>query len=84
MLYIIPTYNTFDLPLLGILKNALFIMLISPIQNLLLLLSLGSLLVIYYFIPGIAFFFNVSVFAWLNTFFVMDATKQVLVKKQSV
>ncbi|SEQ66064.1 YesL family protein [Piscibacillus halophilus] len=82
LLYIIPTYNYFELPLLGVMKNALLIMLVSPVQNLFLLLSLGSLLIIYYFIPGIAFFFNVSAFAWLNTFFVMDATKQALAKKQ--
>lgn len=82
-LYLIPAFVHFDVPFIQLLKNAFLIMLISPLHDLLLFVSITSLAVIYWYLPGIPFFFGTSLLAWINVWIVLHAFNRVLQKKKS-
>ncbi|MBO8165128.1 MAG: DUF624 domain-containing protein [Brevibacillus sp.] len=82
-LYVFPAYVHFDMGLLSIMKNAFLIMLISPLHDILLLISLSSLLIIFFYFPGIAFFFGISSAAWINTYLCLHAFDRISQKKNS-
>lgn len=82
-LYLVPGYVHFDITLKNLMKNAFLIMMISPLHDLLLLISLISLIIIFIYVPGIPFFFGMSSIALINVLIVMHAFNRISRKKHS-
>jgi uncharacterized membrane protein YesL len=61
--YLFPVYVHYDLKLLQVIKNSFFIMLLNPITNLIMLISLVTIFFVIKAVSGIGFFFGGSVTA---------------------
>lgn len=64
-LYLFPTYVHYELKLHQVMKNALFIMILHPLSNIVLLLSALLFYYLVQIIPGILLFFGWSPFAFV-------------------
>jgi uncharacterized membrane protein YesL len=61
--YLFPVYVHYDLKLFQVIKNSFFIMLLNPITNLIMLISLVTIFFVIKAISGIGFFFGGSISA---------------------
>ncbi|MGY0691431.1 YesL family protein [Virgibacillus sp. FSP13] len=75
--YIFPAFVHYDMKVRGILKNAFLIMLISPINSFLMIISLVSIYLIMRSIPALAFIFGGSVYAFITMWFCYNAFRKV-------
>ena len=66
LLYLFPLLINYELKLRHIIKNALFICVLSPVNTFLMLLSLFVLIVALQFLPALIPFFGMSSFAYIN------------------
>lgn len=83
LVYLFPVFAHYDLKLSGVLRNTLFIMLISPIHNLLLVISLGALFLIMKSVPALAFIFGGSAYAFITMWLSLHAFNLVERKKRN-
>ncbi|MBT2644648.1 YesL family protein [Bacillus sp. ISL-41] len=63
ILYLFPVYVHFELKWLQIVKNSFLMMLISPIENIVMLAGIVAVLFVVKFIPALGFFFGGSLIA---------------------
>lgn len=77
LLYIFPTYVHFEIKLRQVIKNALLIMLISPVNSFLIIISLSSIFIIFYFFPPVAFIFGGSTCAFIIMYFSNHSFKKI-------
>ncbi|MDN3017114.1 YesL family protein [Paenibacillus sp. BSR1-1] len=63
LLYIFPVYVHYNVTFIQLFKNALFIMLINPINNIVMLLGVIAVYFVVKVIPGLLFFFGGSITA---------------------
>lgn len=63
MFYLIPVFVHYELKLIQIIKNSFLIMMISPIENLVMIAGMVAMYFVVKFIPGIGFFFGGSLSA---------------------
>ncbi|TKC15336.1 YesL family protein [Robertmurraya kyonggiensis] len=75
--YLFPAFVHYDLSNFSIMKNAFFIMLIHPLHSLLMLLCLGSLAVIMYIIPALAFIFGASTVSFITMWLSLHVFNQI-------
>ncbi|WP_449538955.1 YesL family protein [Ferdinandcohnia sp. Marseille-Q9671] len=62
-LYVFPVFVHYELTLSQIIKNSFLLMLISPLENIIMLVSIGMVFFVVKFIPGLGFFFGGSIIA---------------------
>ncbi|WP_170008525.1 YesL family protein [Bacillus fonticola] len=77
LFYLFPSFVHFDLKVTQIIKNALFIMLISPLHTLLVILCLGSLYVVMTLVPALVFIFGGSSYAFVTMWLSLDAFNKI-------
>ncbi|WP_078594021.1 YesL family protein [Evansella clarkii] len=82
LFYLFPAYVHFDLNILQIMKNALLIMLISPVNTFLMVISLSAFTILVYVIPPLGFIFGASFYSFITLWFALHAFRKVQ-KKQS-
>jgi uncharacterized membrane protein YesL len=63
MLYLFPVYVHYNLKLIQMIKNSFLMMLISPIENLVMIAGIGAVYFVVKFIPGLGIFFGGSLCA---------------------
>ena len=63
MFYLFPVYVHYELKLIQMIKNSFFMMLINPLENLVMIAGIASLIFVVKFIPGLGFFFGGSLSA---------------------
>lgn len=63
--YVFPTYVHYELTLLQVIKNAFFIMLVNPLNNVIIILGLVFLFYIIQIVPAILYFFGGSLAAYI-------------------
>ncbi|WP_010677607.1 YesL family protein [Bacillus timonensis] len=63
LLYVIPVFVHYELKIVHILKNSLLLMLINPLENLVMIVSLVTVFFVVRYIPGLGFFFGGSLSA---------------------
>ncbi|RFB15338.1 DUF624 domain-containing protein [Bacillus sp. HNG] len=60
LLYIFPVFVHYELKIVHIIKNAFLLMLINPLENLVMIVSLVTVFFVVKYIPGLGFFFGGS------------------------
>ncbi|MTW84444.1 DUF624 domain-containing protein [Virgibacillus dakarensis] len=75
--YIFPAFVHFDINVSHVLKNALLVMLISPLNTVLIVISLVSIYFIMRMVPALAFIFGGSIYAFITMLFSYHAFKRV-------
>jgi uncharacterized membrane protein YesL len=63
MFYLFPVYVHYELKLAQIIKNSFLMMVISPIENLVMIMGLAAVIFVVKFLPGFGFFFGGSLSA---------------------
>ncbi|MEW8969883.1 MAG: YesL family protein [Mesobacillus sp.] len=63
ILYLFPVYVHFELKWFQIIKNSFLMMLISPIENIVMIAGIAAVLLVVKFIPALGFFFGGSLIA---------------------
>ncbi|MCM3587478.1 YesL family protein [Mesobacillus maritimus] len=63
MFYLFPVYVHYELKLTQMIKNSFLMMLISPLENLVIITGLAAVVLVGKFLPGLAFFFGGSLSA---------------------
>jgi uncharacterized membrane protein YesL len=63
MFYLFPVYVHYNLKLIQMIKNSFLMMLISPIENLVMIAGIGAVYFVVKFIPGLGIFFGGSLSA---------------------
>jgi uncharacterized membrane protein YesL len=63
MFYLFPVYVHYNLKLIQMIKNSFLMMLISPIENLVMIAGIGAVYFVVKFIPGLGIFFGGSLCA---------------------
>ncbi|WP_416148763.1 YesL family protein [Salipaludibacillus sp. HK11] len=66
LFYIFPTFVHFDLKVIQLIKQAFLIMLINPVHNFLMLVTLGSLYIVMSVIPALALIYAGSSYAFIT------------------
>ncbi|WP_188454870.1 YesL family protein [Virgibacillus oceani] len=64
--YVFPAFVHYDLNVLSVMKNALLIMLISPVHSILMTISIVSIYLIIQVLPALAFIFGGSIYALIT------------------
>ncbi|RKQ32490.1 YesL family protein [Oceanobacillus halophilus] len=77
LFYLFPSYAHFDLKVGPLMKNAFLIMLISPIQSFLIIISLVSVVFIMRAIPALFFIFGGTTYAFITTWLALHAFNKV-------
>lgn len=77
LFYLFPAFVHFDLNVRNVLKQAFLIMLISPFHTLLILLCLAALFVFMYLVPGLAFLFGSSAYAFVTMWLCLHAFQRI-------
>lgn len=62
-LYIFPVFSHFELKVVHIIKNSFLLMLINPLENILMIISLVTVFFVVKYMPGLGFFFGGSLSA---------------------
>ncbi|UOR11437.1 YesL family protein [Halobacillus amylolyticus] len=75
--YTFPVFVHYDLTILQTLKNSFLIMLISPIQSLLIIISLISLFIIMRYLPALGFIFGISSYSFVTMWLSLHAFRNV-------
>ncbi|TQS75134.1 DUF624 domain-containing protein [Ornithinibacillus gellani] len=83
LIYLFPTIAHYNMKPMQLIKNAFFIMLVSPIQSLLILLSLVSLYFIFKLLPALTFIFGGSVYAFITMWLCLHAFEKIENKQAS-
>ncbi|MDY0409395.1 YesL family protein [Virgibacillus soli] len=83
LIYLFPTIAHYHMKPMQLIKNAFFIMLVSPIQSFLILLSLVSLYFIFKLLPALAFIFGGSVYAFITMWLCLHAFEKIENKQAS-
>ncbi|GAE29536.1 YesL family protein [Alkalihalobacillus hemicellulosilyticus] len=81
MFYIFPVYVHFDLNLFQIVKSAFQIMLISPVQTLFIIVSLGAFYLIITVIPAVGVIFGASFYSLITLLFALNAFQKIQEKQ---
>jgi uncharacterized membrane protein YesL len=63
MFYLIPVYVHYELKFLQMIKNSFLMMVISPLENLVMIAGVAAVVFVVKFIPGLGFFFGGSLSA---------------------
>ncbi|THE12499.1 DUF624 domain-containing protein [Bacillus timonensis] len=63
LLYVFPVFVHYELKIVHIIKNAFLLMLINPLENLVMIVSLVTVFFVVKYIPGLGFFFGGSLTA---------------------
>ncbi len=77
MFYLFPSFVHFEGGIFKVMKNALLFMLISPVHTLFMVVSIASLLVIFYTVPALAFIFGISTYTFITTWIGMKAFNRI-------
>ncbi|HWO78398.1 MAG TPA: DUF624 domain-containing protein [Bacillus sp. (in: firmicutes)] len=83
LFYIFPAFVHFDLKILPLFKNAFLIMLIHPLHNLFILISLVSVFFIMREIPALFFIFGGSTYAFITMWLSLHAFHKIENKKKT-
>jgi uncharacterized membrane protein YesL len=83
LFYIFPSFVHYDLKIVQLIKNALLIMLINPLQTFLIVLCLGSLYFVMNFLPALAFIFGGSSYAFITMWVCLHAFNKVQRKQEN-
>ncbi|PSL41647.1 putative membrane protein YesL [Planomicrobium soli] len=73
LFYLFPSFAHYDIKVRNIIKNSFLLMLINPINNLLILLTLVPLYFLMSFVPALAVIFGGSLYAFITMWFAMHA-----------
>ncbi len=82
LLYIFPVYVHYDLNFFQYLKYALLIGIANPLTTSMMLITVGLLCVVFFYLPGIIPFFNINLFALLLMTGALHAFKKVERKQE--
>lgn len=81
LLYIFPCFVHYDLKIVPLMKNALLIMIISPIHSFLMMVCIVSLIFIAQAIPALFFIFGSVTYAFITTWISQHAFDRIQNKK---
>ncbi|GAA0497143.1 hypothetical protein GCM10008986_25140 [Salinibacillus aidingensis] len=84
LFYIFPSFAHYDLNSFGLLKNAFLIMLINPVLNILMTICLVSSFFIMWQIPALLFIFGGTTYAFITTWFSLQAFDNVQQKQEDI
>lgn len=73
LFYLFPSFVHYDINVRGIMKNAFLLMLINPINNVLILLTLVPLYFLMSFIPALIVIFGGSLYAFITMWYALQA-----------
>ncbi|MDT8862785.1 DUF624 domain-containing protein [Alkalihalobacillus sp. MEB130] len=73
IIYIFPTYVHYDLNVLKIIKNAFFMILVSPIHSFFIIISLAAFYTIVSVIPALGLAFGASFYSFITLWFALHA-----------
>ncbi|WP_413377320.1 YesL family protein [Alkalihalobacillus sp. 1P02AB] len=82
LFYLFPAYVHFELKTLPLIKNTFLMMLVSPLQSLAMLISIGSTSLIVYVFPATAFIFGASFYGFITLWFAIQAFNKIQDKQQ--
>ncbi|WP_085523013.1 YesL family protein [Tuberibacillus sp. Marseille-P3662] len=77
LLYIFPAFVHYDLKVPQVIKNAFFIMLIHPLHNLFMVISLVAIFFVMKAIPALAFIFGGSTYAFITMWMCLNAFNKI-------
>ncbi|MGP4075447.1 YesL family protein [Halobacillus sp. K22] len=77
LFYLFPVFVHYDLKIPAILKNTFLIMLISPVQSFLILVSLASLMLVFRSLPALAFLFGGSLYTFITMWLSLHAFRRI-------
>ncbi|WP_077620722.1 YesL family protein [Bacillus sinesaloumensis] len=83
-LYIFPVFSHFELKVVHIIKNSFLLMLINPLENILMIISLVTVFFVVKYMPGLGFFFGGSLSAAIIMAACYRAIKKMENKKEQL
>ncbi|ARK32083.1 YesL family protein [Halalkalibacter krulwichiae] len=83
LFYLFPAYAHYDLGLFQLIKNAFLTMLVSPIHNVVIIISLVAFYFIVTVIPALAFIFGASFYGFITMWFALHAFNRIQEKQSA-